>query len=54
MQKKNVIIFGAGDAGVATQRVLENDGINNIHIIAFIDDDKKKVKKNLISTRRKK
>ncbi len=47
MQKKNVIIFGAGDAGVATQRVLENDGINNIHIIAFVDDDKKKAKKNL-------
>ncbi len=47
MKKKNVIIFGAGDAGVATQRVLENDGINNIHIIAFVDDDKKKAKKNL-------
>jgi FlaA1/EpsC-like NDP-sugar epimerase len=47
MKKKSVIIFGAGDTGVATQRVLENDGQMNIQIIAFIDDDRKKGKKNL-------
>ena len=47
MTKKNVVIFGAGDTGVATQRVLENDGNSNINIIAFIDDDKKKSKKQL-------
>jgi len=47
MKKKNVVIFGAADTGVATQRVLENDGVSNINIVAFVDDDKKKTKKNL-------
>ena len=47
MKKKNVIIFGAADTGVATQRVLENDGQSNIQVIAFVDDDKKKGAKNL-------
>ena len=47
MQKKSVVIFGAAATGVATQRVLENDGLANIQVIAFIDDDKKKGSKNL-------
>ena len=47
MQKKNVVIFGASSAGVATKRVLEHDTINNIQILAFIDDDKKKNNKGL-------
>ena len=47
MKKKNVVIFGAADTGVATQRVLENDGATNINIVAFVDDDKKKTNKNL-------
>ena len=47
MQKKSVVIFGAATTGVATQRVLENDGLANIQVIAFIDDDRKKGSKNL-------
>lgn len=47
MQKKYVVIFGAGEAGVATKRVLEHDTQNNISLLAFIDDDKKKNKKVL-------
>ncbi|MEI8098848.1 MAG: nucleoside-diphosphate sugar epimerase/dehydratase, partial [Sediminibacterium sp.] len=47
MQKKTVVIFGASEAGVATKRVLEHDSLNNIQILAFIDDDKKKTKKAL-------
>jgi FlaA1/EpsC-like NDP-sugar epimerase len=47
MKKKNVVIFGAADTGVATQRVLQNNSGNNIHIVTFIDDDKKKSNKNL-------
>lgn len=47
MKKKNVVIFGAADTGVATQRVLENNGGANINIIAFVDDNKKKTKKSL-------
>ncbi len=47
MKRKTVIIFGAGETGVATKRVLEHDTQNNINIIAFIDDDKKKNNKVL-------
>ena len=47
MQKKHVVIFGAGEAGVATKRVLEHDTQNNINLLAFVDDDKKKTKKVL-------
>ena len=47
MKKKNVVIFGAADTGVATQRVWENDGASNINIVAFVDDNKKKTNKNL-------
>ena len=47
MQKKSVVIFGAAATGVATQRVLENDGLANIQVVAFIDDDRKKGSKNL-------
>ena len=47
MKKKTVVIFGAGEAGVATKRVLEHDTNNNIHLLAFIDDDRKKTNKVL-------
>ena len=47
MKKMTVVIFGAADTGVATQRVLENDSQANIQVLAFIDDDKKKGSKNL-------
>jgi FlaA1/EpsC-like NDP-sugar epimerase len=47
MQKKSVVIFGAAATGVATQRVLENDGLANIQVVAFIDDDRKKGSKKL-------
>ncbi len=47
MKKKTVVIFGAGEAGVATKRVLEHDTQNNIHLLAFIDDDRKKNNKAL-------
>jgi len=44
MKKKFVVIFGAAEAGVATKRVMENDMQNNITLLAFIDDNKKKTK----------
>ncbi len=47
MKKKTVVIFGAGETGVATKRVLEHDTHNNIHLVAFIDDDRKKTNKAL-------
>lgn len=47
MKKKTVVIFGAGEVGVATKRVLEHDTQNNINLLAFVDDDRKKTKKAL-------
>jgi FlaA1/EpsC-like NDP-sugar epimerase len=45
MDRKNVIIFGAGEAGFATKRVLEHDSTSNTTIVAFVDDDLRKVGK---------
>lgn len=45
MDRKNVIIYGAGEAGFATKRVLEHDMTSNVSIIAFVDDDTRKVGK---------
>ena len=45
MDKKTVLIFGASEAGVATKRVLENYSANKVSILAFIDDDPKKINK---------
>ena len=45
MDRKNVIIYGAGEAGFATKRVLEHDSTSNVTVVAFIDDDLRKVGK---------
>ncbi|MEJ7820916.1 MAG: nucleoside-diphosphate sugar epimerase/dehydratase [Chitinophagaceae bacterium] len=45
MDKKNVIIYGAAAAGFATKRVLEHDAKSFISVVAFIDDDLKKIGK---------
>ena len=45
MDRKNVIIYGAGEAGFATKRVLEHDTTANVNIVAFVDDDARKVGK---------
>ena len=45
MDRKNVIIYGAGEAGFATKRVLEHDPTSNVNIVAFVDDDLRKVDK---------
>ena len=44
--KKNVMIYGAGQTGQATKRVLENENIG-FSLIAFIDDDKRKDNKRI-------
>ena len=44
--KKNVVIYGAGQTGQATKRVLENENIG-FSLIAFIDDDKHKYNKRI-------
>ena len=45
MDRKNVIIYGAGEAGFATKRVLEHDATSNVTVVAFIDEDIHKVGK---------
>jgi FlaA1/EpsC-like NDP-sugar epimerase len=43
----NVVIFGAGEAGVITKRALDRDLGIKYKVIAFIDDDKNKTGKKL-------
>lgn len=45
LDKRKVIVYGAGEAGLATKRTFDHDGKVNKTIIAFVDDDDRKVGK---------
>lgn len=45
LDKRKVIVYGAGEAGLATKRTFDHDGKVNKAIIAFVDDDERKVGK---------
>ena len=45
MDRKVVVIYGAGEAGFATKRVLEHDTRSNVQIAAFLDDNPRKLDK---------
>jgi len=45
LDKRKVIVYGAGEAGLATKRTFDHDGKVNKTIIAFVDDDERKVGK---------
>ena len=47
LDKKRVIIYGAGEAGVAAKRTFDHDKKINTNIIAFVDDDQRKVGKTI-------
>jgi FlaA1/EpsC-like NDP-sugar epimerase len=47
IKKEPIIIFGAGTKGLATSKLISGDKSNNLRVIAFIDDDEKKIGKNL-------
>lgn len=49
-EKRSVIIFGAGEAGVITKRTLDRDAGTKYRVLAFIDDDLKKAGKTLEGT----
>lgn len=49
-ERISVIIYGAGEAGVVTKRTLDRDADINYHVIAFVDDDRKKRGKRLEGT----
>jgi FlaA1/EpsC-like NDP-sugar epimerase len=45
--KKQVLIYGAGEAGLITKRALDRDADTRYKVIAFIDDDPSKVGKTV-------
>lgn len=47
LDKRKVIIYGAGEAGLATKRTFDHDGKINKTIIAFVDDDPRKIGKTI-------
>lgn len=47
LDKRKVIIYGAGEAGLATKRTFDHDPKFNKTIIAFVDDDARKVGKTI-------
>jgi FlaA1/EpsC-like NDP-sugar epimerase len=47
LDKKRIIIYGAGEAGVAAKRTFDHDHSVNKNIIAFVDDDQRKVGKTI-------
>lgn len=47
LDKKRVIVYGAGEAGVAAKRTFDHDYKVNKSIIAFVDDDQRKVGKSI-------
>jgi FlaA1/EpsC-like NDP-sugar epimerase len=46
-EKTNVIIYGAGDAGVIAKRAIDRDAGSKYKVMAFVDDDENKKKKYL-------
>ncbi|MDR2980446.1 MAG: polysaccharide biosynthesis protein [Bacteroidales bacterium] len=49
--KKNIVIFGAGEAGLTTKRALDRDTSSKYNVQAFFDDDEKKVGKKVENTK---
>ncbi|PTT01194.1 polysaccharide biosynthesis protein [Pedobacter sp. HMWF019] len=47
LDKIRIIIYGAGEAGLATKRTFDHDNKVNKNIIAFVDDDFRKVGKTI-------
>lgn len=49
-EKRNVVIFGAGDSGIITKRALEQDLNTKYNVVAFVDDDVNKQRKKIEGT----
>ena len=47
LDKRKVIIYGAGEAGLATKRTFDHDAKVHKTIVAFVDDDERKVGKTI-------
>ena len=44
---KHILIYGAGEAGILTFSALTHHPASNVKVLGYIDDDKKKVGKNI-------
>src|SRR5690606_27121106 len=49
--RKNILIYGAGESGIMTQYALASNMDKNTKIVAFIDDDLRKVGNSINGTR---
>ena len=47
MDRRRVVIYGAGEVGIAAKRTLDHDNKVNMMLVAFIDDDARKVGKSV-------
>jgi FlaA1/EpsC-like NDP-sugar epimerase len=47
MDKRRVIIYGAGETGIALKRTLDHDPKVNMSVVAFLDDDERKSNKGI-------
>lgn len=45
IDKRRVIVYGAGDMGIAAKRTLDHDPKVNMTLVAFVDDDERKTGK---------
>lgn len=45
IDKRKVIVYGAGETGITTKRTLDHDADVNMNVIAFVDDDERKAGK---------
>jgi FlaA1/EpsC-like NDP-sugar epimerase len=51
LDKIRVIIYGAGEAGITTKKTFDHDQKVNKQIIAFVDDDVRKVGKTILGVK---
>lgn len=47
IDKRKVVIYGAGEMGIAAKRTLDHDNKINMALVAFIDDDTRKTGKSI-------
>lgn len=47
LDRRRIIIYGAGEAGLVTKRTFDHDPKTNKKIIAFVDDDERKIGKTV-------
>ncbi|MDJ1468104.1 nucleoside-diphosphate sugar epimerase/dehydratase [Cytophagaceae bacterium DM2B3-1] len=46
-EKINVIIYGAGEAGVITKKTISQDKDTHLHVVGFLDDDPSKARNTI-------